>query len=122
MRTAYLVIFALIAQHVMAEPFDRTLVVDDELIYAHINYLDNPCHSNGERGGCYALIKASHHVWYSASAPAFVLAHELAHVKGMRHTEWEYGPRGARATVTVAGPGYPLGATIFDNGYREFVF
>jgi len=116
-----LLILLLFSLPALAEPVDRTMIIDGELIYAHIDYPTNPCHSNGERGGCHAVIDASQHIWY-ASSVAIGLDHELAHVKGMRHTEWVYGPRGAAAIVTVAGPGYPLGSTIFDNGYREFVF
>lgn len=123
MRSALLILFALlIAGRAVAEPFDRTMIVNGELIYTHVDYKTNPCKSDGPRGGCFAIVNANKHIWYQSKA-SYTFTHEMAHAKhGMRHTEWEYGPRGAWAIVTVAAPGYPLGSTIFDNGYREFVF
>lgn len=79
----------------------------------HIDENDSPCGGRG-LGGCYSNPGGQHHVWYSAISEPHTISHELSHVDGMRHTQWEptrTGPFGTLlncAIVTAPANQYEL--------------
>lgn len=73
---------------------------------------------DGVAEGCYL----QHVIWTGGNS--FNLAHELAHVAGMRHSPWQHNRWGIPcATVTVAGfeTGYQVGQVICNTLRGEFV-
>lgn len=96
----------------------------------HVDVGDRPpgC-THGPRGGCKQTRHDGSHIWYSSTSPDFVVRHELAHAFKMEHTVAHscpeimsacsfaskycaYEARPNCSTVTVAAPGYPLGALL----------
>lgn len=67
----------------------RKRIIDGISVTEHLDENDSPCGGRSWLNGCYANRNGEHHVWYSEISPDFVKAHELAHAKGMTHTDWQ---------------------------------
>lgn len=82
-----------------------------------VTILNDRC-PDGVAQGCYL----QHVVWIGGNN--FNLAHELAHVAGMRHTPWTFNHWGIPcASVTAAGfnTGYKVGQVICNGLRGEWV-
>lgn len=62
-------------------------------------------------------------VYVSSVAPAWVLTHEIEHVRGMRHSDWKSTPNGFCCVVYYAGASkkYARGDTLCNVGGTEHV-
>ena len=85
------------------DPQTRFRIVDGIQLEERIDWSDNPCGNRGPQAGCHIQRGERHVIYYSSVAPAYVFLHELAHSKGMKHTEWD--SRNC-AVVTAAGGTY----------------
>lgn len=106
-----------------ASPQERATQLGWRTVIEHIDATDSPCGERGPDAGCHAMINGTSHIWYSSVGPGYVRSHELAHARGMRHTDWQRHAirRGLCAVVIIPTDGYPAGADICIDGRRELV-
>jgi len=102
----------------------KTIVTfeNNTLVYEHIDHDDQPkgC-TRGPFNGC----AMGNHIWYSGVSGPHVRQHELSHVYGMKHTDWEYNSwYKANCSIVIKEllPKYPLNATICAWSYKEEIF
>jgi len=96
----------------------RFRTVDGIKFEERIDWADNPCGNRGPQAGCHVRLDGKHVIYYSSVAPAYVFLHELAHSKGMKHTEWD----GKNcAIVTAPGGTYKVGQQLCIIAGREVV-
>ena len=95
----------------------------DGIVYTlHIDNQDPPCGTRKYNEGCYVEWANGEKAVYVASiAPQWVVDHELAHVKGMRHTQWRETDRGVCAFVIQSGGKYARGDTLCNTATGEHV-
>lgn len=90
-----------------------------------LDSLNNPCGNRGYASGCYTVINGQHYVYFSSVAPSFVRDHEISHVDGMRHSDWEYDPQQKANCSFITKellPNYPLGWRICVTHQREWIY
>lgn len=94
----------------------RPMVVERDVqgikVVDHIDTDDAPdsCGDRSAWGGCHVQIGEKHHIWRSSFVSQNVIAHEDAHVLGMRHTAWTPDFTGRQcATVLISGGQYKAG-------------
>ena len=96
----------------------RHRTIDGIPLEERIDWADNECGNRGPQAGCYVKLDGKHVIYYSSVAPAYVFLHELAHSKGMKHTEWDGNNC---AIVTAAAGTYRVGQQLCIVTGREIV-
>ena len=121
LRTALFLLFTVVGVSIALQgcATGHTKVVNG--VYHHVDTWEGVHRDCVGVEGCHWQIGDTHHISYSITSPAYVVPHELAHVDGMRHTEWTNSVNEKCATVYQASKGYPFGSKICIDGKRERV-
>lgn len=106
-----------------SSPSVNRRTVDGVPVVEHLDTDDVPCEHKGRHHavGCYSFVAGEHHVWYSSVAPERTISHEIAHAKGMRHSEWIVLGRDVCSMVTSPGGAYRVNQMICVDEHGEHV-
>ena len=103
-------------------PITLTRAFDGTELIEHIDdKLPPACEQAYPRGGCYQARDGKHHIWYSSVSMPYVREHEIAHAKGMRHTEWEWIGQESCATILVGVEKYLHGRQLCIGQRGEYI-
>lgn len=92
---------------------------------AIIDALDNPCKNRGVAHGCHARFNGQHYIYHTSVAPKYVVEHEIAHVDGMEHSDWEYDSQQKANCSFITKqllPKYPLGYRLCVTYQKEWTY
>ena len=107
-----------------ATPRTESRTMNGIAYVAHIDQTTTPCLYRGADSGCAS--PATGEIWISGAAGPHVERHEVAHIAGMRHGEWEMMLVGTTqrlcSRVTVAAWHYKVGDLICVDRNGERVF
>ena len=92
----------------------------------YVMYVDHdnpPCGTRLFNEGCYIEgAEIGRAIYVSSIAPAWVIEHEVAHVQGMRHTEWRKTDKGFCSFVIRSGGKYSRGDILCNNEANERIY
>jgi len=104
-----------------ATPVTQVRSYDGITYVEHLDEAGDPCGARGYDVGCSLTdMYGVHHIWRSSVSPPHVLPHEVAHRKGMNHTEWiliqDFGGVWKNCATITNGYG------IYTQGKRVCIF